>query len=204
MIKPLPHCSERRHQLHARGNKIQWFALSSAEDSLCRREVGRWKEKKRGLFPFPLRSPPLILFLIFIGNATGASAESLCTGVFYKLLNIFEPFSFASILSKMSASVKFSGHFQWHSSEGRGGGGGGPQIFLNLARFLKIKKRKPDIFNIDQIFNNHKNDRLVLTVQTVKKIFRSCPHKPWWFRRVLSCVVMLKAFKCHSSWGCLI
>ena len=23
MIKPLPHCSERRHQLHARGNKIQ-------------------------------------------------------------------------------------------------------------------------------------------------------------------------------------
>ena len=179
MIKPLPHCSERRHQLHARGNKIQWFALSSAEDSLCRREVGRWKEKKRGLFPFPLRSPPLILFLIFIGNATGASAESLCTGVFYKLLNIFEPFSFASILSKMSASVKFSGHFQWHSSEGRGGG-------------------DPDIFN------NHKNDRLVLTVQTVKKIFRSCPHKPWWFRRVLSCVVILKAFKCHSSWGCLI
>ena len=98
------------------------------------------------------------MFLIFIGNATGASAESLCTGVFYKLLNIFEPFSFASILSKMSASVKFSGHFQWHSSEGRGGGG------------------DPDIFNIDQIFNNHKNDRLVLTVQTVKKKFSAHVH----------------------------
>ena len=75
---------------------------------------------------------------------------------FRQLLNTFEPISFASILSKISASVKFSGGFRWHS---RGGGGGA------------------DIFIIDQIFNNHKN-QISIESANVHKIVPSCAHRP--------------------------
>ena len=56
----------------------------------------------------------------------------------------------------MSASVKFSGGFRWHR---RGGGG------------------EADIFIIDQIFNNHKN-QISIESANVHKIVRSCAHRP--------------------------
>ena len=57
----------------------------------------------------------------------------------------------------MSASVKFSGGFRWHR---RGGGGA-------------------DIFIIDQIFNNHKNQISIESAElNVHKIVRSCAHRP--------------------------
>ena len=55
----------------------------------------------------------------------------------------------------MSASVKFFGGFRWHRRGGRGA----------------------DIFIIDQIFNNHKN-QISIESANVHKIVRSCAHRP--------------------------
>ena len=57
----------------------------------------------------------------------------------------------------MSASVKFSGGFRWPR---RGGVGGGADIFI-----------------IDQIFNDHKN-QISIESANVHKIVRSCAHRP--------------------------
>ena len=115
------------------------------------------REEERSLYFSSSFHSRLVFFKIFVGKATGTSAESLCTRVFYNFSTYLNLFHLRAYFPKCLLLSSFLEVF-----DGIGGEGGGADIFI-----------------IDQIFNNHKNQISIESAElNVHKIVRSCAHRP--------------------------